>query len=853
MLLERASHAARLEAALTAAADGAGSVALVTGEAGIGKSSLLKDFTDRIGTTARVLTGACDDLFAPSALGPLRDAFRGTTAEQALTSGTIDEVLTALLTEFDQATPTVLIIEDIHWGDDATFDALRYFARRMQQLRALVVLSYRDDTVDALHPLRRLLAALTAATVHRIALEPLSLRSIEQLVAGSDWNATELLELTTGNPFFITELISDPGTISATVVDAVLARLTPLSAAAVDAVERLAVVPEKVDFAFAERLVPDHEALVEADQCGVLIAAGNQIGFRHEIARRAIEDAIPHTRRRALHRAVLSCLQETPTPAISSLVHHAVHAGDVDTLLVYGPRLARSATSAGSHREALRTYRTVLRHAGRLGFEERAALYEDCAWEFLTAGRHSEAVEVGQEAVNLRAKAGEPLRLVQSLLRQSRWLTDAGEFPPARDALNRAADIAQTLGSNVADATIATHQAVLLVMSGQLAEGIPAIERARDLSQAAGLPRAVSMGLGYLGVARCLLGDHTGLDDLAESRVNALAHNEPEAASRSHQVLAEMLYFHHYWPALTECLSSATETADEHGYWSHLFGFEVVQSLLHLRQNKWEQAEQRLRRLMETYHDPVLLLPYCYPVLGRLLARQGSKEAEPILSAAWNRVAAAPTPGGFVHAATAYLEWSWLNQRPDIADMIHQKLTTTFPVAAGPLFSELRRYLARNGIDAVSNHADGNGFELALNGDWRAAAAYWHEAGDTYEEALELAGSGDKESMLHGLSLLEQLGATPAADLVRRELRATGVRGIPSRATLQTESGSGLTRRQTEVLALLAEGITNAEIADRLVLSVRTVDHHVAAILTKLGATNRREAATMLHTRGPNP
>ncbi|WP_433508348.1 helix-turn-helix transcriptional regulator [Pseudonocardia halophobica] len=131
-----------------------------------------------------------------------------------------------------------------------------------------------------------------------------------------------------------------------------------------------------------------------------------------------------------------------------------------------------------------------------------------------------------------------------------------------------------------------------------------------------------------------------------------------------------------------------------------------------------------------------------------------------------------------------------------------------------------------------------------MRGDWRAAAAAWERLGDPYERALELAESGRPEPTLQALQLLGGLGAEPAALLVRRRLRDLGITRIPRGPLPATrDNPAGLTDRQVEILRLVARGRTTAEIAAALVLSVRTVDHHVAAVLEKLGVSTRREAA----------
>jgi predicted ATPase len=142
MLLERDRTLDLLGRAVGDAAQGRGSVALVMGEAGIGKTSLVRAFADT--APARVLLSACDDLTAPRTLGPLRDA--------ALVDGSpADAVFSTVLERLAADPPTVLVVEDIHWADDATLDVLAYVARRIEAIGALLVLTCRDDTVDPRH------------------------------------------------------------------------------------------------------------------------------------------------------------------------------------------------------------------------------------------------------------------------------------------------------------------------------------------------------------------------------------------------------------------------------------------------------------------------------------------------------------------------------------------------------------------------------------------------------------------------------------------------------------------------------------------------------------------------------
>ena len=126
----------------------------------------------------------------------------------------------------------------------------------------------------------------------------------------------------------------------------------------------------------------------------------------------------------------------------------------------------------------------------------------------------------------------------------------------------------------------------------------------------------------------------------------------------------------------------------------------------------------------------------------------------------------------------------------------------------------------------------------------------WERRGDPYARALELLDSGEAGPTLEALAALDDLGARPAAARARRVLRGLGVAVVPRGPVASTRANpAGLTGRQVEILHLLAAGLTNAEIAARLVVSVRTVDHHVSAVLQKLGLANRREAAAALRAR----
>ena len=851
ILLERDAALGTLNSAVRAAAAGRGSAALVTGEAGIGKSSVVAAFTELVSGQARVIAGACDDLLTPRALGPLREAAGGTGGplEEALRSGGADAVFGALVEEMTGRPPTALLVEDLHWADDATVDALAYLARRLDRLPAVLVLTYRDDSVAAQHPLHRLLGALAGGRVHRLVLTPLSPRAVGDLAGDSAWDPAVLHELTGGNPFYLTEALAAPSAeVPATVADAVMAGIHRLAEPARDAVEQLAVVPRLVDFELAEALLGVRlEALSEAENRGIIEVRAGGLSFRHELARRAVEQGLPRLRRRELHRAVVAALRGQPAPDLARLVHHATQADDADTLGRFAPQAGREAAAAGSHRQALAHFAAALQHGHRLDPTELARVVDDHAWELYNAHRFSEAVAGSERAVGLYRGLGDQVGLGEALVRLSRHRYMTGDTSGAEEAAEQAVRVLEPSTSPAATAYAATYHGSVLALSDRPAEAITALDRARDLARRAGRLDLEALCLNYESIAAAGVDDDGRLALLRESLALALEHGFHEIAARGYTNLGELLYRFNRLDELERCLADGQEFTRERGFWSHSYNLDVHRCLLAMRRGDWAAAEAGLRAIVERDEDPGMLAGYSGPPYARLLARRGSPEAGELLEQAWEHAERQRSLLGLSFAGTALVEWAWLNDRPERAAAA---LRDWRPHAARPgaewPWAEMLRYAQRAGLPVEAFDGCPEPWAAGLRGDWRTAAAGWAEIGDPYERALELATSGEVEPTLEALRVLEDQGAVAAAAQVRRRLRALGVHRVPRRNHATTRANpAGLTRRQLDVLVLLADGMTNAEIADRLVVSVRTVDSHVASVLDKLGVRTRREAASV--------
>jgi DNA-binding CsgD family transcriptional regulator/tetratricopeptide (TPR) repeat protein len=871
-LLERDAPLAALLSALDEAEGGRGSIALVSGEAGIGKTSLVREFATRAEARARLLQAACDDLVTPRTLGPLQDAAAGTDGPLASALEAEDQVFTALLEELEASAPTVLIVEDAHWADDATLDVLGYVGRRVEDKPALLVLTVRDEAVDPHHPLQRFYGMLAGAPVHRLELERLSREAVAELASGTGRDAAAVHALTRGNPFFVAEaLAAPPDEVPISVKDAVLARVRLLTPECREALDRLSVIPSTIPTDLAQSLGA-LDALEEAEQAGLIELRSEGLGFRHELARRAIEQSLSPLRRRLLNAEVVKALRARGGADRGRLLHHAGQAGDVSMLLAEGPAAARQAARAGSHRQALAHFEAVAPHADRLPLEERASFLNDYAWELYNAHRFRAAVDASHAAERLYREIAAPVPLAMCLVRLSRHLFMTG----ATDAAEEAAQRAVVTLLDARDEPALAY--ATLYLGGILAQTRPefateVLERADALALRSQLPELAALCLNYLAIVRVEAGEPDGLQTMRNSIALAQAGAHHEAVARGYCNLAELLLRLGRLDELERCVREGLDFTRERGFWSHAYNLEVHRCVLLLRRGDWDAAQTGLKTLLEEVSDPGMMFAYSAPWLGRLLARRGDRSAGKLIADAWQHAQSGRLRIGLAYAGIARAEWAWLNGDLDAArEVAAVMLPRMQNPGAAPFRAELLRFLRRAGLEVAAGgevaprgeaaaRGDGAaaarpgatgasfdgcppGWDEGLRGDWRAAAAFWRRAGDPYEAALEKM-EGNAEACAEAVVTLEGLQATAVLPFARERLKAFGV-SVPRgpRATTRANP-AGLTARQVAVLELLREGLTNAEIADRLVLSVRTVDHHVAAILSKLGVSSRREAAAL--------
>lgn len=848
-ILERDDLLDELDKLLDRAAGGRGSVVLLAGEAGAGKTSVVDEFARRHAGSAVVLSGACDPLSTPRPFGPLLDiagdpgaGIRDVTEHIEDPYALFGDFLTRLQ---HSRRPILVTIEDIHWADEGTLDMITYLGRRAASTKALIILTYRDDEVGRDHRLRPVLGDLISRrdSVRRLDVAPLSRGAIVRLGAATTAAAGEILRVTGGNAFFVSELLRFGEDLPATVNDAVLARVARMEPASQKAVHAVSIAPRHLEREYLKPLVGVEGADADAAvQHGVLVGVRSGYRFRHELARLAVEQSLTPPALVDLHRKMIRLLTDAGSMDLSRLAHHATNAEDPALILEYALPAAREASH--SQREAAAFFEAAHPYLDRLDMSERIDTLHQYFTVLSAVDEQSRALAISEEMMRLTDLDPDPRHRAKALLAAGRasWILGSAEdsnrateaaisvleplgdteelayalyvgangqmldrhYRPARDMAQRCIEMSRSLGSDAYEALGVLTLGTAEIVIGAVEKGVALLEESIRMGREIGRPRTELVALGMLGSGG------------GESRIYERALDWLEQDVELGRQMDEdyNVAYAIAWMARIKC-----------------------------EQGKWDEATRLAEQVLALDPNIARISPITAKgALGRIRVRRGDPGADQLLKEAIEQ----GRQGALQHIwapLCALAEYHWL--RGDTASAIavldepyQRVLQTDTKWGRG----EIAFWMWW--VGGISGPPDNVAapFEKHMTGDWAGAAREWRRIGVPYEEALALA-SGGPESVTRAIAIFDRLGARPAGTWARSKLRAEGVTSIPRgpRASTRTNP-AGLTRRQAEVCDLMASGLSNGEIAERLFLSKKTVEHHISAILAKLGAATRAEA-----------
>ncbi|WES63143.1 AAA family ATPase [Microbacter sp. GSS18] len=837
-------------AALDSLADGlpSGSIALVGAEAGAGKTSLLRAFAARAPAGMPVRSGRCDDLATPASFAPLWDM--ADTLPDPVTAALdgdgprVPAALAAALRE----QPSVLILDDVQWADEATIDLIGHLGRRIDDLPLLLCLAYRSDEIDRDHPLRRVLGELSRSAI-RVDLPVLTMQGVGRLAEGTGVDVAQLYAHSRGNPFFVTELLASPALEPTRAVsDAVMARVASLPASAWTVLDVVALAPQGVPTDLLAALGRDAEA--DADRAlerGLLEVSGTRLRCRHDLVRTALANGIPPLRRRRVHQLLVDRLasRATTTADIAQVAAHAIGAGDDRRAAEYSLRAARRAAADGAHRQAARHFAHALERRAHLRPDEVEHALDACANEAYFAHDLDLAIAC---ALELRERARDLPPAEQG--RRTAWLSRLAHYAGESD---RAAALAQEGIDLLAGGSDPLQESYLRWWRALLVGDDASARRLGTRTV------ALAHEAGNLAIAAHVLVSAYGTDDRWVERLEqglevARRAGSDEQTARAYCNLV-------YQSVVERRLDEADRWLDEGLEWTWgedmTFWWDAMvdsRALQRLYRGEWDAALEDCDRTIDGQR--ALRWQSCAAhTRATILLRRGAPGAA--AARAFAAACAAESSHDALLATSLEAETAWTAGADPATAVDGIALATTAGDRPSPwLVGGAVFWLAKIDPGLVPPEVRSSVPEPVireLDGDRAGAAEMWRRRGCVFEAAV-LDGLGDDpDVMRRAFTELTALGAEATMARLRLEARARGVRAVPRGARVSTASDpDGLTPRQVEVLRLLGARLTDAEIAARLHLSDKTVGHHVSAILARLGVDGRREAGAHARTRFPS-
>ncbi|WP_171037813.1 helix-turn-helix transcriptional regulator [Dyadobacter luticola] len=847
-LIERAEFLTTLHSKFKQTLSDEGHCIFVTGEPGIGKTTLVNAFCKEIKPDYKTYWGTCDALYSPRPLAPLYDLLiqlgKGFSEVHTDAEDRTSLFLSVLQELHKERKGMVVVFEDIHWADEATLDFIKFLGRRIGQLKCLFILTYRDDEVHARHPLRNVLGQLYSHSFTKFQLAPFSRAIVEKLAAEKGYSGEEVYNITGGNPFYVTEILASYSNgVPENVRDSILSVYHQQEDDTKTLWEMLSIFPAGFELKYLEQIQPRYrEAVKYCFGSRILIVRDGLIFFKHQLYSQTIEASLSPLLRIALNKQILAMFLEVfeQNQEIERIVHHAKNAGSDELIARYAPIAAEKSALAGAHADAARLYCLAIECEKFIGKEKLAAYHELYAYECYLIHQNKEAIAYTERALEFWQEQQDAEKIGKNLRFLSRLWWYEGNRAQAEKLGIRAVNELQNAPASRAKAMAYSNMAALKMLADQTDECLAWGQKASHLAREIDDQETLAHALNSIGSA--LMTDHQsvaeGMSYLQESLQIALEYAFHEHAARAYTAIGSNAISMKLYDVAREHLDLGIAYCQERDMDSLRLYMVGYKARLNLETGAWDEAFKLAQSLLQTEDLLPVIKIGSLITIGLLKLRRGEDGALDLLSEAKTIAFDTMELHRIVPALSALLEYEWLLGTSLIetavldqaVDMIRQVKKITDDNKLYFWLKRARRdYVLTKEIDGQYTNEKG-------------AAAYWERTGCPYEYALTLF-EGDEEDMRKGLKMVEELGAERVYQKLRQSMRSEGVKKIPRGKRLSTRSNAAqLTSRELDVLQLLQTGMQNKEIAEKLFISAKTVDHHISAILLKLNVGTRSKA-----------
>jgi DNA-binding CsgD family transcriptional regulator len=863
-LIERTEHLKVLNDRYQQLKTGYGHSVFLVGEAGSGKTSLVNQFIKNVRNSVITYIGACDSLFTPRPLGPLYDiadqigsdffALLKNEKERAL-------IFTSFFQKLSGAPlPTILVFEDIHWADEATLDLIKFLTRRINRLKCLLLLTYRDNEIHSAHALTFLFGELPPDNFSKLPVKGFSRDVVDQLVAKKGYTSGEkLYALTGGNPFYVMEILASysPG-IPERVKDSILTLFNVRSGNTKKMWEFLSILPTSgIGLNIAKQLENEFGNCIEdCIASGVIVSKAGHLSFKHELFRLAIEESLTASKRKSLHKKMLDLMLQNPSEntELAQLVHHARYSEERELVAKISPRAARAAAAVGSHLEAAKLYSTAIEFTNKDG-EVLVELYERHAYECYLTNQITAAITSQQHALEIwrtrkvSLKIGDTLRFLSRLL----WYNGTSQeaMSLALEAVSVLENGFPTHERGLAYSNLAQLHMLAANKEKTLYWGQKAIALATKMND----PEVLCHSLNNIGTVLLMYNEPEGEYKLNQSLSIALLNGLHEHVARAYTNLCSQFIWVKSYLKANEIFNAGIKYIEEHDLESWKYFMLSLKVKLLLETGEWSQAETLALSIYQNMLHPNIVRIGAIEVLALInLRRGGFNEARNLISE--GKKLAAPTQEAhrIIPMLCAELEFCWITGEPAPTHELTDAENTLFPEKNNSChYTELLYWKHKCGLLLQNKDPLGNlvgPFKLEIQDDWKSAAEKWNALGCLYKQAIALF-YGDEDQQKQSMQILSTLGATATYEMLKAKLKIKGVRNIPRGPRESTRKNPALlTNRQIDVLTLLQEGLHNNEIAERLFVSPKTVEHHISVILSKLEVNSRAKAVLQAQKLG---